>query len=190
MTAMVLLLAWQQSQVEFWLPVRNHKDYDVSNLGRVRSRKGRQTIVLIQHSDRGGYPKVVLYASDSKSYKNCSVHRLVALAFIPNLKCLPEVNHIDGNKTNNYWANLEWVSTSDNQKHAFRLGLQKPRRGESNPRTKVSNAQVVEIRAKYQQPSKSNLSGHVRLIDLAEEYGLSFQHISRIVRGTDRAFLD
>ena len=61
-----------------------------------------------------------------------SIHRLVAIHFIPNPLNLPEVNHIDGNKENNYYKNLEWVSSSDNQKHAFKLGLQVGRRGKDH----------------------------------------------------------
>ena len=51
------------------------------------------------------------------------VHRIVALAFLNNPNGLPEVNHIDGDKSNNNVANLEWVSRSDNTKHAIKLGL-------------------------------------------------------------------
>ena len=54
------------------------------------------------------------------------VHRLVASAFIPNPRNLPEVNHIDGNKKNNSFENLEWVTHADNVLHARKTGLLDP----------------------------------------------------------------
>ena len=57
-----------------------------------------------------------------------SIHRLIALAFIPNPENLPQINHIDGNKLNNAIENLEWIDNSGNQLHAYRLGLQPDRR--------------------------------------------------------------
>ena len=56
------------------------------------------------------------------------IHRCVALKYIPNPDDLPEVNHIDGDKLNNSIENLEWVSGSQNMKHAYRLGLHPKRK--------------------------------------------------------------
>ncbi|QIW89817.1 HNH endonuclease [Bacillus phage Izhevsk] len=108
--------------------------YEVSNLGNVRSidryvnsRHGQRFVKGITMSpsdEKGGYKKVRL--KDSSKVKNYRVHRLIALAFLPNPNNLPEVNHKDGNKNNNSVENLEWSSRSDNVQHAFDNGLKTP----------------------------------------------------------------
>lgn len=92
--------------------------YLVSDLGRVKTcATGRIKAQVFA----GKY----LQACLSKNGKaiNKSVHRLVALAFIPNPDGKPEVNHIDGNKANNTASNLEWVTSSGNKLHAYATGL-------------------------------------------------------------------
>lgn len=73
------------------------------------------------------------------------LHRLVAEAFVPNPKNLPQVNHIDGNRLNNAATNLEWVSASANVQHAYSTGL-KHNRGESNPVRILTEKNVRDIR--------------------------------------------
>lgn len=110
-----------------WKPVVGFEtNYIVSKSGVVvstgayiKSRKGKQ---VSQHPTTTSTYLYVKLWKEGKMY-NRSVHRLVALAFIPNPDDLPVVNHIDGDKTNNHVNNLEWCSHSDNHRHAFANGL-------------------------------------------------------------------
>lgn len=110
--------------------------YEVSNLGNIRSKdrlrkhsrsgnyyvfKGRPIKVYPYEND---YTQVELNAGGLK--KTYYVHRLVAQAFIPNLDNKPQVNHIDGDKSNNCVTNLEWVTRSQNMRHAADIGLWNP----------------------------------------------------------------
>ena len=88
-------------------------------------------IILKTNKNKKGYLYVVL-SKNGKS-KIVRIHRLVAQTFIPNLQNKPQVNHIDGIKSNNVVSNLEWCTNSENQKHAFKLGLQN-NHGNNNPR--------------------------------------------------------
>lgn len=104
---------------EIWKDIPEYeKLYQVSNLGRVKSFcKNKQEGNILSFSiNPKGYYQIIL--TKSKKPKNWLVHRLVAIAFIPNPNNLPQVNHIDGNKQNNCVNNLEWITNEDNMKHA------------------------------------------------------------------------
>ncbi len=92
----------------------------VTSDGRVFSRLGRE---LKQSQSNTGYLRVELWSEGFG--KKHSVHRLVALAFVPNPEGKPQVNHKDGDKQNNRFENLEWVTQSENQLHAYETGLQR-----------------------------------------------------------------
>ena len=93
--------------------------YTIREDGEVRSRFGR---VVKQQFDGPGYARVELW--ENGKGRKYLVHRLLAQAFIPNPDRKPQVNHIDGDKANNALTNLEWVTQSENQLHAYRVGLQ------------------------------------------------------------------
>jgi hypothetical protein len=86
--------------------------------------------MIKQNLKANGYWQVKLFKDGVRKY--FIVHRLVAKTFILNPENKPEVNHIDGNKNNNCAFNLEWVTSRENQLHAFRLGLQKAPRGKDS----------------------------------------------------------
>lgn len=86
--------------------------------GRLDNRKGKQ---LRPSVDKYGYERVVLTKDGIR--KTYSVHKLVALAFIPNPENKTTINHIDGNKRNNNVSNLEWATEKENQNHKWKNGL-------------------------------------------------------------------
>lgn len=114
---------------EIWKDVVGYEGlYQVSNLGQVRT-VGRtdcrghyyKSKLLSTEIMKKGYPRVSL-CSYGKIVKRM-IHRLVAETFIPNPNNLPEVNHKDGDKSNNSVLNLEWSNCFDNIHHAFNTGL-------------------------------------------------------------------
>ena len=100
--------------------------YEVSDEGQIKSLKwNRQTKKslrpkILKTNDIDGYKQVSLVAGDGRITKHF-VHRLVAQAFIPNPEAKPEVNHIDGNPSNNKLDNLEWVTHSENRQHSVQV---------------------------------------------------------------------
>ena len=118
---------------EVWKDIAEFEGlYQVSNLGNIKSlrfgchnsKRGKSTKLLKATKTNVGYYKVQLYNNGYS--KIMYVHRLVAEAFVPNTYNKPQVNHIDGNKSNNIFTNLEWVSPSENQLHAIKANLRKP----------------------------------------------------------------
>lgn len=118
---------------EIWKDICFYEGYyQVSNLGNVRSlprvikyRYGHDRFypgkVLLTETTKDNYQRVVL-SKEGKTVRYM-VHRLVALAFIPNKGNKTMVNHIDGNKSNNVATNLEWCTASENMLHADKTGL-------------------------------------------------------------------
>lgn len=104
---------------EIWKNIKSFPNYIISSYGKIYNTK---TNILLTSRDNGhGYLYVDLYKNSK--HKRYYVHRLVANTFIPNLENKKEVNHIDGDKNNNSVSNLEWVTSSENSRHAWKNNL-------------------------------------------------------------------
>lgn len=114
--------------MEIWKNIQGFEGYQISNLGNVKSFKLKKENIKSKNIDRYGY-EIVCFCLNGKS-KTKTVHRLVALAFIPNDENKPQVNHINGIKTDNRVDNLEWVTAKENTKHALENKLQIRYKGE------------------------------------------------------------
>lgn len=99
-------------------------DYWITSDGEVYSVKGGKTRLLKNRIQAGGYYQVNLHIEKLSNQK--LVHRLVGIYFIPNPENKPQINHKDGNKLNNHYTNLEWVSPSENMEHARKNNLVEP----------------------------------------------------------------
>lgn len=121
---------------EFWEDILGYEGlYKISNKSRVKSLERfygennkihKKDKIKSQHISFG-YPHVTLSKGGIK--KSYFIHRLIAIQFIPNPLNLPEVNHINGIRDDSRVENLEWVTCSENIKHAFRIGNKKIKRG-------------------------------------------------------------
>jgi len=139
---------------EKWKAIKGYEGYyEVSNFGRVKGLdrivnssniKGRiQRGKVLQPIMSNGYRFVNL----NKKNKNVKskISRLVASHFVENLHSKPEVNHMDGNKTNDNAWNLEWCTSSENSQHAHDIKLCKMD-GENHPQSRLNNMKVKVIR--------------------------------------------
>lgn len=121
---------------------------------------------MSQNKNRFGY----LYTNltKNKTKKQVKIHRIVAEAFIPNPLKLPEVNHINGDKSDNRVCNLEWVTRQENIAHSYRIGLRKSKR----KLTKDEVLMVKKLREKY----------GVKLKDISKIFNVSIPCIFFILK--------
>lgn len=130
---------WKLLKVDGIKPI-----YKISNYGRVKNRYSN--IILKQFVDKGGYYKVSL-STDEGNTRYMFVHRLVGLHFIPNDDPIHKttINHINFDKSDQYYKNLEWMSMGDNVRYSFSHGRHTPKIGEEVPNNRYSTEQIETV---------------------------------------------
>ena len=102
--------------MEYWKEIKGYPNRFISSKGRIKSKVRKEK--YLKFTDNGlGY--LYVHISHNGIPKKKYVHRLVAETFIPNIENLPEVNHINGNKSDNSIDNLEWIDSRKNSHHYF-----------------------------------------------------------------------
>lgn len=159
---------------EIWKPVSECTNYEISNYRRVRSllpcKKGHEPYYLKIFISKTGYYVVNLWINGNRRIRK--LHRLYAIEFIPNPLNLPEINHLDGNKLNNEYDNLEWCTAVRNKQHAFETGLVPKVLGQNQSSTILLDEQVLLI-----YKSSKTIS------ELSKEFNVSNSAIASIKNG-------
>lgn len=150
-----------------WKDIKGYEGlYEISDKGEVRNYITRKLIV--GDINNFGYYRVKLYKN--KKQKTFFRHRLVAQAFIQNPDNLPEVNHIDGDKSHNYKENLEWSSRTHNEREAHRL--------------KIKQYKPFEVKFQNGEIKKYEFA-----ISLANELGVSKRAVQNWLQKRNYGFL-
>lgn len=166
---------------EVWKDVVGYEGlYAVSNKGRIKSLKrtvhhpinGKSNLserLRTTNPSKDGYCHISL--NKESIISSLTVHRIVAKAFIPNPQNKPQINHINGVRNDNRVENLEWVTGSENVRHAFKNGLVPT--GEQHKSSKLTEEQVLKIRKKGKYKTRTQI---------AREYNVSFSCIDKIMK--------
>lgn len=152
------------------VPKQGYPNYLISNYGRIYSKLKNK--IMTPHIQQKGYHRIPLPYMGK--YTNHFVHRLVALAFIPNPKNYPQVNHIDCVKTNNHVSNLEWCTNQMNSDHAYKNGrVCSLPKGEKHHSAILKEKTVLKIREQFKQ-------GYTRKM-LAKKFKIKVHHVKDII---------
>ena len=153
-----------------WMKIPGaHSRYEVNELGEVRS-----VTILKQSLTTWGYKRTSAYIGNNRE-NQAPVHRLVALAFIPNPENKPCVNHINSDRSDNRVENLEWVTHKENSKHASDRGRFPV--GEAHHNSKLSDSAIIKIRSAIEAKKHT-------ITEIAAMNGVSSACIAYIARGS------
>lgn len=146
--------------------------YEVNEEGIIKSTprngNGYKARVLSQNKDSDGY--LVCKMRNGSKVRTTKVHRAVAQAFLQNPENKPQVNHKDGDKTNNHVSNLEWVTPSENILHAKRMGFQ------------IECPNRVRVEQRSLDNSKT-IAVYPSLKEAEKQTGIGWTGISAVIRG-------
>lgn len=167
---------------EIWKPIKDYEGlYEISNFGNVKILARNYTrynyltkrynIIKVKEKINTRNNKWRLQENmfnKKQGRKNKRIHKLVAEAFIPNPNNYSYVNHIDGNKQNNYIDNLEWCTLYQNNTHAYKTGLRKS--------TDITPILQYDLEGNFIREYKS-------INEASKETNLDIRHISRNING-------
>lgn len=145
-----------------WKEIDN-TGYYISNEGQVKNSKDR---ILKGDLNSKGYRRVQINS------KHLMIHRLVGIYFVPNPDNKPQINHIDYNKLNNHYSNLEWMTNQENNAHSFTKG-------------RISGNTKLSIDALKDVIHQLSLPGY-NVKQLADKYNVSKLTIYAIKQGYNR----
>lgn len=155
------------------IPLNSNKVYLINNYGIIMEKDTR--LIIKSSIDYKGYKRanVTFTKENGTNAKYERVHRLVGITFIPNPTDLPFINHIDGNKLNNFIDNLEWCTAKENSEHAVKAGLKTSDAicGSKNYQAKLNEDKVKEILSSSMTPTQ-----------VSEKYSISVSVASKILK--------
>jgi hypothetical protein len=149
--------------------------YAACHYGFVMNLKTKK--VLHNQVFKSGYVYATLCKNGKK--KNRSLHRIIAMTFIPNPESKAEVNHKNGNKLDNHFALLEWSTPSENKKHAFATGLMKVKK----PQLGRTNEKSIHSKPVDQYDLQGNLIKQWPSIAEAQRNGFTVANICKVCKG-------
>lgn len=142
-----------------WKDIPNYSKYEISEDGQFATKaktfkngKKRPRKIWPNSIDVGGYFRVDIY-NDQGMRKKVRVHKLVANAFIPKVEGKEYINHINGNKQDNHVENLEWVTLSENMRHAYDTGLKKNTEKQRKSASIIGKTKRIKVLATFDNGS-------------------------------------
>ncbi len=166
---------------EVWkkVPVEGYDRYSISSMGQVRNDNAKRILKINVRNDGDRASQGYCYINLSgEKNKNFRVHRLVALAFIPNPNNYPYVNHIDGNKENNCVENLEWCT----QLHNTQSLNTKKKFGNITPRPNDrfdASVSIQGVRYMFSSKDRENCEDWLNARKIETIYGLKLTEVER-----------
>lgn len=152
---------------EIWKDIEEAPNYEVSNLGRVRNKKTRRILNPGVYGATGYKQVNMAIPAEGNKQRKRYIHRLVAIAFVPNPDNKREVDHINGDKTDNRAENLEWVTSSENQKRRHAMG-----------NIKTSHRKIGQFDIKGQL-----IKEYESIVSAAQEMGVKRNAIDCVLQG-------